>query len=183
MYYLPTEHYVHDIFKQPDVVRHIDNDSSEALPGSIKASRGWAKKMTNNPVMSGARDIALAAQSDGVPYFKDQTTRSGTVATMRNVSIPDAMGKQNRNTHMAAVQPSVYLSWDHAKGRPVQVHHNPHNQAPITTVLCDELYTGYVTGWQVTDYNLPEGVPGRVFWCRVILLFWYAHHYLFCAPA
>jgi hypothetical protein len=176
MYYLPTEHFVHDLFKQPDVCEHINNHNVHAIPGSIKASRGWAKKMTNNPVMSGTRDIGLIAQSDGVPYFKDKTTRSGTICTLRVASLPEGMGKQNRNTHLVAVQPSVYLSWDKAKNRPVQVHHNPKNQAPIVTVLCDELYTGYVTGWKVTDQSLPEGVPGRVFWCRCVLLFWYAHH-------
>ena len=175
MYYLPTEHFVHDIFKQPDVAQHMDNDSVGAAPGSIKASRGYAKKVTNNPMMSGRRSIALLAQSDGVPYFKDKTTRSGTICTLRNANLPEGMGKQNRNTHMAAVQPSVYLTWDHSKNRPRQVHHNPKNQAPIVTVLCDELYTGYVTGWRVVDYSMPEGVPGREFLCRVILLFWCAH--------
>jgi hypothetical protein len=172
MYYLPTEHFIHDLFKQPDVAEHMSNSSVDAVPGSIKASRGYAKKMTNNPVMSGRRDIAFIAQSDGVPYFKDKTTRSGTVCTLRVGNLPEGMGKQNRNTHLVAIQPSVYLSWDHSKDRPIQVHHNPKNQAPITTVLCDELYTGYVSGWNVVDYSMPVGAPGREFVCRTVLLLW-----------
>ena len=177
MYYLPTKPFVHDLFKQPDVVAHMSNSTADAVPGSIKASRGFASKITNNPVMSGRRDIALVAQSDGVPYFKDKSVRSGTICTMRNASLPEGMGKQNRNTHLVAVQPSVYLSWDHVKNRPKQIHHNPKNQAPIVTVLCDELYTGYVHGWPMIDYSMPEGAPGREFICRVLLLFWFALHH------
>ena len=172
MYYLPTEHFVRDIFKQPDVAQHMDNDSVGADPGSVKASRGYANKVTNNPVMSGRRDIAFIAQSDGVPYFKDKTARSGTICILRVANLPEGMGKQNRNTHLVAVQPSVYLSWDKKKNRPVKVHHNPKNQAPIVTVLCDELYTGYVSGWRVEDYSMPEGMPGREIVCRCLLLYW-----------
>jgi hypothetical protein len=50
MYYLPVEHFVHDLFKQPDVSQHMNNDSVYAAPGSIKAS--CFIKMT----MHGARE-------------------------------------------------------------------------------------------------------------------------------
>jgi hypothetical protein len=165
---------VHDLFNQPDVAEHLHNDTVDAAPGSVKASRGYAAKVTNNPVLSGRRDIAFIGQSDGVPYFKDKTTRSGVICTLRVATLPEGMAKQNRNTHMAAIQPSVYLTWDVDKNRPRQVHHNPKNQAAIVTVLCDELYTGYVTGWRVSDASIPKGMPGRYFVCRVILLFWSA---------
>ena len=179
MYYLPTKHFVHDLFNQPDVAEHLDNSAVDAVPGSVKASRGYAAKVTNNPVMSGRRDIAFIGQSDGVPYFKDQTTRSGVICTLRVATLPEGMAKQNRNTHLVAIQPSVYLSWDVEKNRPVKVKHNPKNQAAIITVLCDELYTGYVSGWRVYDASMPMGAPGRDFVCRCILLFWFAYNLLF----
>ena len=44
MYYLPTKHFVHDLFNQPDVAQHMHNDTVDAVPGSIKASRGYASQ-------------------------------------------------------------------------------------------------------------------------------------------
>jgi hypothetical protein len=90
-------------------------------------------------------------------------------------SLPEGMDKQNRNTHLVAVQPSVYLSWCPIKKGPIKVHHNPKNQAPLVTLLCDDLYTLYVQGVRVVDYSVPVGTPGRVFVCRCVLLFWYSH--------
>ena len=176
MYFLPTEHYIHDLFKQPDVSQHVSNTTHDAAPGSIRKSRGFAKKVTNNPVMQGRRDIAFIGQSDGVPYFKDKTTRSGTICTLRPASLPEGMDKQNRNTHLSAVQPSVYLSWCPKKKGPKTVHHNPKNQAPIITVLCDDLYTLYMDGVRTVDYSIPEGTPGREFICHCVLLLWYVPH-------
>ena len=178
MYYLPTEHFVHDLFKQPDVARHMSKNSVGAAPGSIKASRGYAQKVTDNPVLAGWRDIAFLAQSDGVPYFKDKTARSGTICTVRVTNLPESMSLQNRNTHLVAVKPSVYLSWDPSKNCPMKVHHNPKNQAPIVTVLCDELYTAYVSGWKVVDHSIPVGTPGRNFLCRAVLLLWFVQRFL-----
>jgi hypothetical protein len=172
MYYLPVRHFVQDCFKQADLVPHLRNDAVGAEPGSLKASRGWAEKMTNNPVMHGRRDLAFVAQSDGVPYFKDKSLRSGTVASLRIANLPEAMSLQNRNTHMVALQPSVFLSWCPKKRKGVKVHKNPKNQAPLTTVLCDELYDLYARGLYVVDYSMADGTPGRVFLCRCCLLFW-----------
>jgi hypothetical protein len=173
MYYLPVRHFVRDTFTQADLVPHLSNETVEAEPGSLKASRGWAEKITNNPLMHGRRDLAFVGMSDGVPYFKDKTKRSGTAAFLRHGSLPEAMALQNRNCHLAALQPSVYLSWCPKKKKAVKVHKNPKNQTPLMTVLCDELYDLNVRGVEVTDYSMPEGAPGRVFVCRCCLLFWY----------
>jgi hypothetical protein len=174
MYYLPVKHFVHDLFKQTDLVPYLRIDSVGAPPGSTKASRGYKQKVTDNPAMTGRRSLAFIAQSDGVPYFKDKSLRSGTVATLRVANLPDAMGLQNRNTHMAAVQPSVYLSWCPDKQCAVQVHKNPKNQAPLVTVLSDELHDLYHRGLNVVDHSMAPGTSGREFLCRCVLLFWYA---------
>jgi hypothetical protein len=42
MYYLPVRYFVSDSFKQADLVPHLRSDASDAPPGSIKASRGYA---------------------------------------------------------------------------------------------------------------------------------------------
>ena len=173
MYYLPVRYFVSDSFKQTDLVPHLRSDASDAPPGSIKASRGYAQKMTNNPVLCGRRDLSFVAQSDGVPYFKDLTLRSGVVASLRHGNLPEAMSKQNRNTHMVALQPSVYLSWCPIKKGPIKEHRNPKNQAPLVTVLSDELYDLYTRGVHVIDGSMEEGTPGREFLCRCVLLFWY----------
>ena len=112
MYYLPVKYSVKDVFTQADLEPHLWNDTANAAPGSIKASRGYAEKMTNNPAMTGRRDLAFIAQSDGVPYSKDRITRSGCVATLRIANLPEAMhmGRQNRNTHMVGLT-LVYMSW------------------------------------------------------------------------
>jgi hypothetical protein len=176
MYYLPVKHFVRDLYAQADLVPHMGVSVGNAPPGSVKRSRGWAQKVTNNPVLTGRRDLAFIAQSDGVPYFKDKTCRSGTVATLRVANLPEAMGKQNRNTHLAAVMPSVYLTWCPIKKRGIQTKHNPHNQAPLVTVLADELYDLYARGLQVVDYSMPTDSPGRAFLCRCVLLFWYTFY-------
>ena len=173
MYYLPVRYFVSDSFKQVDLVPHLRSDASDAPPGSIKASRGYAQKMTDNPVLCGRRDLSFVAQSDGVPYFKDRTLRSGTVASLRHGNLPEAMSKQNRNTHMVALQPSVYLSWCPDKNGPIKEHRNPKNQAPLVTVLSDELYELYTRGVHVIDHSMETGTPGREFLCRCVLLFWY----------
>lgn len=173
MYYLPTRHFVSDLFNQTDLAPHLRSDAFDAPPGSVKASRGWWQKVTSNPVLSGRRDLGLIAQSDGVPYFKDKSVRSGTVGTLRVANLPEAMGKQNRNTHMFGIMPSVYKSWCPVKKKAIQVHHNPKNQAPMVTVLSDELYDVYTRGVWVTDQSIPVGTPGREFLCRCVLLFWY----------
>jgi hypothetical protein len=172
MYYLPVRHFVRDTFKQVDIVEHLRNDAVGAAPGSMKASRGWAEKMTNNPVMHGRRDLAFVGMSDGVPYFKDKTKRSGTAAFLQHANLPEGMALQDRNCHMVALQPSVYLSWCPKKKKGVKVHKNPKNQAHLTTVLCDELYDLYVRGVHVTDHSMAEGTPGREFVCRCCLLLW-----------
>jgi hypothetical protein len=173
MYYLPVRHFITDSFKQVHLVPHLRSDSVDAPPGSIKASRGFAQKMTNNPSLCGRRDLSFVAQSDGVPYFKDRTLRSGLVATLRHGNLPEAMSKQNRNTHMVALQPSVFRSWCPDKNSSKQEHKNPKNQAPLVTVLSDELYDLYTRGQHVIDHSMSEGTPGREFVCRCVLLFWY----------
>jgi hypothetical protein len=172
MYYLPVRHFVRDTWKVKDLADHLRNDTVGAEPGSLKNSRGWAEKMTNNPLMYGRRDLALVGMSDGVPYFKDKTKRSGTAAFLRHGNLPEGMALQNRNCHMAVLQPSVFLSWCPKKKKGKKVHRNPKNQAPMMTVLCDELYDLQVRGVECTDYSMPVGTPGRVFVCRCCLLLW-----------
>ena len=64
--------------------------------------------------------------------------------------------------------------------RGVKVHKNPKNQAPLVTVLADELYDLHTRGMQVVDHSMPEGTPGREFLCRCVLLFWYTLTHIGC---
>jgi hypothetical protein len=83
MYYLPVRHFVQDLFKQADLVPHLGNNSVGADPGSVKASRGWKDKMSDNPVMHGRRDLAFVAQSDGVPCGVARSRPSGSPTSLR----------------------------------------------------------------------------------------------------
>jgi hypothetical protein len=63
MYYLPTEHFVHDLFKQPDVSENLENHDGDADPGSIKASWGYAKKVTNTTQCFPEGGISLSSHN------------------------------------------------------------------------------------------------------------------------
>lgn len=73
VYHFPLEPYVRSLHARSDLCAHLWHDCGEHPEGHITRSRGFRKKVTDNPHMAAdSRHLALVGTTDGVPYFDDQ---------------------------------------------------------------------------------------------------------------
>jgi hypothetical protein len=75
IYHFPIAPFIRSLFLRPDLVPllYTDDVSSRYNEGHVTRSRGFKRKITDNPHMNAdPRNVALVGTTDGVPFFKDQ---------------------------------------------------------------------------------------------------------------
>lgn len=71
--HFPLARYIRSLYRRPDLVPYLYLDCGSRPEGHVSRSRGFARKVTDNPVINFEhRNIALIGTTDGVPYFDDQ---------------------------------------------------------------------------------------------------------------
>lgn len=72
-YHFPLQPYIRGLYARPDLCPHLLHDCGDYPEGHVTRSRGYRKKVTENPLMAAdSRHIALVGTTDGVPFFDDQ---------------------------------------------------------------------------------------------------------------
>lgn len=72
-FFFPVASYIRSLFARPDVVTHLYHDSDGRPESHTFRSRGFKKKIIDNPHMNtDHRNLGLVATTDGVPFFDDQ---------------------------------------------------------------------------------------------------------------
>ena len=115
VYYFPAKFYFQDLFRRPDLVPYMDSfKSPQSFPsGSVRRSKRWHTKVTNNENMNGdRRNAAIIANSDGVPLFKDNGCRSGWPLFIRNACLADDLWQEQTLCHMVGYTPSDHLTYN-----------------------------------------------------------------------
>ena len=73
LYWFPVAPYVRSLFARPNLVPFLLHDSEPGPEGSLLRSRGFQKKVRDNPDMNkDHRNLGLVGTTDGVPFFEDQ---------------------------------------------------------------------------------------------------------------
>ena len=72
-FFFPVASYIRSLFARPDVVTHLYHDPDGRPESHTFRSRGFKKKIIDNPHMNtDHRNLGLVATTDGVPFFDDQ---------------------------------------------------------------------------------------------------------------
>jgi len=111
MYYFPVKDWIQDMYNIPELIEQsLNNLPVDAFPpGHVRRSYGWRKKvLTNQRMASDARNLALSAYIDGVPYFKDQGCAGGWPLMLSNECLPPGMASKLEYSHMAALVPGHF---------------------------------------------------------------------------
>jgi hypothetical protein len=73
IFHFPLKSYVRSLYDRPDLSAYLWHDCGDNPEGHVTRSRGFKKKVTDNPCMaSDNRNLALVGTTDGVPFFDDQ---------------------------------------------------------------------------------------------------------------
>lgn len=170
-WYLPVRYWVKDLWARPGLGDHLANDIP-GRPGSIRRSRGYQAKVSNNPrINQHHRNIGLVATSDGIPCFKDKNAKSVTPCMLRTV-MDEELGLNLKNCHLFALVPNYYTVICPDTGKHLRKNRKTSHLTAATTMLADELLHLYDDGVEVEDCSFPPEHPQRVFTCRVVLLYW-----------
>jgi len=171
-YYQPMGPWLGDLFRRPDLAPYLANDAVGS-PGSVRRSHGYRDKVLDNPVMNqDHRNQGLIATADGIPCFKNKNASRGVVPVMVRTTMQDGIGLDVRNVHMVALCPDQHWVVHPISGRVKRSKRKTGVLTAITTLMADELLHLYDTGVQVIDHSLPLDDVTRVFWLRVMLLYW-----------
>jgi hypothetical protein len=115
VFYFPLRYYFRDLFARPDLVPYLLNDqSSTNYPsGSLRRSRGWQRKVVNNPnIHRDNRNQAIVGSGDGIPLMKDKNARGGWPLGVKSGNLPPTHSDFNGYAHMVAYVPEDHQSWD-----------------------------------------------------------------------
>jgi hypothetical protein len=185
VYYFPYRFWLQDLLAKTDLAVHSanDEDPTQFPSGHIRRSEGWRIKVTNNiNINSDRRNVALTGSCDGVPFFKDRNAMSGWPFVLTNENLPPGICRTTSHAHMVLLVPAMYKS-DVPGGRVKINKKDPESLQPALLVLTDELLEGQNTGFAMTDYSIPEGVPGRLFNMKTIMLLWSGDYPGMCKTA
>ena len=171
-YYLPCGLYFKDLFTQADLVPFLHTNTPCPLPSSVRNSRGWKHKVTDNPnINRDSRNQPVILSADGVPYFKDKNARSGWPFILKVATLPDSLANNTSMCHLIAFMASFYYDTDPDTNLVVRIKRDPLSLQPILVRITDELLTLQKKGVLVQDASLSEDDENYSFYLKVILLF------------
>ena len=177
IYHFPYKFWLQDLLSKTDLtaLSGNDHDPTEYPSGHIRRSDGYRIKVTDNPNMSAdSRNVALSGSCDGVPFFKDRNAMSGWPYVLVNENCPPGISHTTSHAHLVML---VSCSYKKNVGNRVQVvRKDPKSLQSANLILTDELLQGQNQGFKMTDYSVPEGVEGREFIMKTVLLLWSADY-------
>lgn len=147
-FFFPLSNFVRSLYGREDLVPflHQDNDSPPPPESSIRRSRGWKEKVTDNDHISGdKRNLALIGTTDGVPLFDDQH-RGAWPFIQRVANLPDSLSMNVHNIHLHALSANEY--WEEDKDARILRRRirGPKSLQPYLTVIADDFQDAYWNG-------------------------------------
>ena len=129
-------------------------------------------QILNNPAMNDdSRNQGLVGMSDGIPLFRDKSSRSVTPLMFRTANLPDHLSMKFRYIHLAALVPSHFWIIGKTSGRFERVERKTGNLCAIMHVIIDDLLK-WEKGERMEDHSKHPDNPARWFHLRVLLLYW-----------
>ena len=123
-----------------------DSDMTVVPAGHLRRSRGFKKKVLDNPVMNkDHRSIGLVSTTDGVPFFDDQK-RGAWPFILRIGNLPDGLSHHISNTHLHLLQPSEFWEVDTDANVLRRRVRAPKNLQPYLSIIADDLHAAYHRG-------------------------------------
>lgn len=190
-FYLPFHHWLQDLFMKPDLHPHLLNDIGPMCfpDGDVRRSRGWKRKMVDNPnINADSRNQGLIASTDGVPYFKDLNSASGWPVVVRSANLPHGLWNDYSYCHLSALIPSEFVQDKTRIKRYISrlqfcvsshnkfvfmssLYRDPPSLQCVLLRLVDELLLGQNRGFPMKDFNISPVHPEHYFLLKTVLLF------------
>jgi hypothetical protein len=146
LFFFPVAHYIRSLYARRDLVDYLLQEVGERPEGDISKSRGYKRKVTDNPHMNNdRRNLALVGTTDGVPYFKDQR-RGCWPFVLRCANLPTALSQHMSNCHLHLVAPNEYWELDVDAGVLRRQIRAPKSLQPHMSLIVDDLLAAYHRG-------------------------------------
>jgi len=126
----------------------------------------------NNPAMNeDPRNQGLVGMSDGIPLFRDKSSRSVLPLMFRTANLSDELSMKFRYIHLAALVPCSFWIIGEASGQFERVERKTGDLCAIMHVVVDDLLK-WEKGELVEDHSKLPDDPARWFLLCVLLLYW-----------
>lgn len=126
--------------------------------------------MGTGPMGDDTRNQGLVGMSDGIPLFRDKSSRSVIPVLVRSANMGDHLSMKFRYTHMTGLVPSHF--WIINKSKQFErVERKPSHLMAILHAIADDLLR-WEEGELVEDFSKHASDPERRFRLRAALLYW-----------
>jgi len=150
-----------------------DRATDDMPAGHTVNSRGFKKKILDNPVMNAdSRSLGIVGTTDGVPYFDDQK-RGGWPFILRVANLQDGLSTHISNCHLHMLSANEYWDLDTDANVLRRRVHAPKSLNAHLSIVVDDLLYGYHKGEK--HFIIPLTQHSRPF---VSTLFLYCRHNL-----
>ena len=117
--------------------------------GSVTRSRGFRRKMIDNPHMgSDHRNLGLIGTCDGVPFFDDQR-RGGWCFVLRCGNLPDTLSTHMANCHLHMLSGNEFWEIDKKANILRRKIHAPKSLHAHMTIQVNDFRRAYLKGISV----------------------------------
>ena len=147
-FFFPLAPFIASLFRRADLVPYLLHDSSATVvpAGHLRRSRGFKKKVLDNPQMNqDHRSLGLVSTTDGVPFFDDQK-RGAWPFIIRIGNLPDGLSHHISNCHLHLLQPSEFWELDTDANVLRRRVRAPKNLQPYLHIIADDLHHAYHRG-------------------------------------
>jgi hypothetical protein len=149
-FFFPVATYIRGLYARADLVPHLFNNRYDPLEpkSSVRKSRGWKLKMTNNDTMNeDPRHLALIGTTDGVPLFREKKNkRSAWPFVLRCANLPDSLSVSIENVHLHVIAGGEFLELDTKANILRRRVRGPKSLAPCLSVIANDLIAAYKVG-------------------------------------
>jgi hypothetical protein len=127
--------------------------------------------MGSGPMSEDTRNQGLVGMSDGIPLFRDKSSRSAIPVLLRTTNMGDHLSMKFRYTHMTGLVPSHFWIIGKDSKQFQRVERKPSTLMAILHAVTDNLLF-WEEGELVEDHSKCAQDPRRWFQLRAALLYW-----------
>lgn len=146
IYHFPVGPYMRDLYSRGDLVPHLYQDAGGETEGELKRSRGYKKKVLDNPnINADRRHLALIGTTDGVPFFDDQK-RGAWPFLLKCANLPEGLCNSVANCHLTMLSGNEYYELDPVSNTLRRCIRGPKTLMPHLSIIVDDLLHAYHKG-------------------------------------
>jgi hypothetical protein len=118
-----------------------------------------------------SRNQGLVGMSDGIPMFRDKSSRSVVPMLLRSVNMGDHLSMKFRYTHLTGLVPSHFWIIGEQSKQFERVERKPSTLVAIEHAIADDLLL-HEDGVLTEDHSKSQSDAKRWFNLRTLLLYW-----------